>query len=98
MKKLLLTTLMAASLALPAAFGQRIPEREKKQQERIDQGTKSGELTKKEKARIEAKERKLKREVRRDRKDGPGLTAKERVKIEHQQDKLSQDIYKQKHD
>ena len=48
--------------------------------------------------KLEAKEAKLHREIKRDRKDGGGLTLKERAKIDAKQDKLSRQIYKEKHD
>jgi hypothetical protein len=88
----------AALLALPAVHAQRIEKRREAQQARIAQGVKSGELTARETAKLEAKEAKLNRAIRKDRRDGGGLTAKERVKIEKAQDKMSRDIYRQKHD
>ncbi len=75
-----------------------IKARQGKQDARIKAGRKSGELTKKEAARLEAKDAALDAKIRRDRKDGGGLTAKERAKIEKLQDKQSKDIAKQKHD
>lgn len=71
--------------------------RQENQQDRIAQGVKSGELTKKEtqvlahkEARVAALEKKLKE-------DGT-LTASERAKLQKQMDVLSKDIYRQKHD
>lgn len=72
--------------------------RQKTQQKRIAEGVKSGEFTKKEVRKIETKEAKLHREIRKDRKDGGGLTKAERAKIEVKQDALSKQIAKDKHD
>lgn len=91
---LFLSTLLVATLLAedrPAA-------RQKNQQKRIADGVASGELTKGEAKKLERKERKLHREIKKDRADGGGLTTKERVKIEHKQDKLSDEIAREKHD
>ncbi len=69
-----------------------------RQKERVEAGVESGELTKKEAAKLKAQEAKLHREIKKDRKDGGGLTAKERAKISAKQDRLSRRIAKQKHD
>ena len=92
------------SLGLMAAVGvaqdppPNIKAREKEQQKRIREGRKTGELTKKETVKLEAKEEKLHEKIQKDRKDGGGLTAKERAKIQKRQNKISKDIYDEKHD
>lgn len=73
-------------------------KRMEKQQKRIKEGVKDGELTKREAVKLEAKEAKLAAEARKDRKDGPGMTAKEKAKINAKQNKLSSEIYQEKHD
>lgn len=98
MKSFMTTVVLLGALAAPAAMGQRIEERKERQKARIKEGKESGELTKKEAARIKARERNLNRQIREDRKDGGGLTAAERAKIERRQDNISEDLYKQKHD
>jgi hypothetical protein len=98
MKKFYLAALIAGALVVPGAFGDRPAGRQKAQQKRIGEGVESGQLTKKETLKLEQREAKLHREIRKDRADGGGLTAKERAKIEHKQDKLSEKIYKEKHD
>ena len=85
-------------LVVGVGFAENIKKREKRQQERIDNGVESGDLTKKEAAKLKAQEAKLHREIKRDRKDGGGLTKKERAKIDAKQDRLSRRIAKQKHD
>ena len=98
MNRLLLTTLLAAGLAAGAAQAQTINQRRANQQKRIAEGARSGELTNKEIARLEAEEARLKRQLQEDRKDGRGLSPKERAKTQKQLDKISRDITKQKND
>ena len=98
MRRLVALATLATFFVVGVGFAEKIKDREKSQQDRIDQGVKSGELTKKEALKLEAQEAKLHREIKKDRKDGGGLTAKERVKIHKKQDNLSKKIYKQKHD
>jgi len=76
----------------------RVQKRKQNQQKRVAEGVENGSLTAKETAKIESKEAKLNKEIRKDRKDGKGLTPKERAKIEKKQDKISKEIYKEKHD
>ena len=90
--------LAAAALAVSLHAEGTIAKREQRQQGRIAGGVKSGQLTPAETARIEKKEARLNRQIRRDRIDGGGLTARERAKIDRRQDQLSRDIYRQKHD
>ncbi len=85
-------------LIVGVGLAENIKKREKRQQQRINEGVESGELTKKEAAKLKAQEAKLHREIKKDRKDGGGLTAKERAKISAKQDRLSRRIAKQKHD
>ncbi len=89
---------VSLGLFAPVGLAQRVKARQKAQDERIEEGKKSGALTKKEAARLEAKDAALDAKIRRDRKDGKGLTPKERARIEKLQDKQSKAIYKQKHD
>lgn len=96
--KRILTLILAGALASAGLYADRPARRERKQQKRIGEGVENGSLTAKETAKLEKREARLHREIKRDRADGPGLTPKERAKIEKQQDKLSRDIYREKHD
>ena len=96
MKRLLIGLLAGSILVMQA--GAQVASRQKAQNARINEGVRSGELTKKEAAKLKRKEAALHREIRQDRKDGPGLTPAERAKIDHKQDKLSREIAKDKHD
>jgi hypothetical protein len=89
-----LVGLMVASPAEAA----RADRRQGKQQARIVQGVKSGELTPAEARRLEAQHLALKHEIRKDRADDGHLDAAERAKIENQQDRLNRRIEVQKHD
>ena len=82
---------------IPARAGE-IKERQKNQQERIGEGVKSGELTKKETLELEAEQAKIQRKKRRFRRNDGKLGPKERAKLEQEQDKASKHIYNQKHD
>ena len=95
--KIMACGVLGLGLAATPGMGQ-VKKREKAQQKRIKKGVKDGELTNKEAAKLEAKEAELHREIKKDRKDGPGLTPRERAKINRKQDKLSREIYNEKHD
>jgi hypothetical protein len=103
MKKLMavLTTgaLAAVTFAHPLVAGaQVIRERQQHQQERISEGVKSGQLTKKEAMKLEAEQAKIQRKKRRYKKSGGTLTPQEKADIMSDQDKASKHIYKEKHD
>lgn len=89
---------LAQETTTPPAKKPTIRQRQKNQQKRIADGVEKGELSPAETAKIEKQESKLNREIRQDRKDGPGLTPKERRKINRQQNKVSREIYREKHD
>ena len=67
-----------------------------KQGSRIRQGVKSGELTKKEAARLRKQQKNFAAREAKLRQDG--LTRKERIKLDRHQDRMSKNIYKQKND
>lgn len=98
MKRFLIGSTIAVTLFASGLSAQVIKERKENQQDRIAQGVASGELTAAETARLEAREAKLNRKIRKDRKDGAGLTVKERRQIARRQNRISKDIAKQKHD
>lgn len=67
-------------------------------QRRIIAGSRWGDLTRGEAARLQARDNAIQRTIRRDALDGRGLTFRERVKIDAMQDALSRDIARQRHD
>lgn len=81
-----------------AAARQTINQRLQNQQARINQGIRSGELTRKEAGNLEAKEARIKNNERFDRKaDNGKLTSTQRASLEKQLNKSSRNIYKDKH-
>lgn len=73
-----------------------IQKREQRQEKRIQQGVKSGKLTKEEAAKLEAQQTKIKQDEAAMKADGK-LTPAERRKLRKEQNKASKEIYKQKH-
>jgi hypothetical protein len=83
-------------MAAPAEAA-RADRRQVKQQVRIVQGVKSGELNKAEAVRLQAQHVALKRDIRQARADDGKIGPAERAKLEHKQDQLNRRIYVQKH-
>jgi len=99
MKKTILTTIIAAAVAVSTLSAQKIEERKDNQQKRIAQGVASGQLTPRETRHIEAREQAINKEVRSDRKaNGGKLTQAEKNQVNRQQNRVSKQIYTQKHD
>jgi hypothetical protein len=67
------------------------------QEQRIDQGVRSGELTPKEAGKLEAEQAKIKQTEERMKSDG-NLTIGERERLQNMQDRAGSDINRQKHD
>jgi len=74
-----------------------VTERQENQKARIAEGVKSGELTKRETAKLRAEQRAIRAEKRMAKADGV-VTAEERAKLRHDQNRASRNIHKQKHD
>ena len=96
------TLVSAVLIALPlaAAAGTRDPgvnQRQHNQQQRIQQGVKSGELTRGETRRLETEQRHIRHEEARYKSDGQ-LTRAERADLQHDLNRSSRHIYNQKHD
>src|SRR5712671_1674150 len=87
----------ASGLAAARVKDPRINRRQENQKDRIQQGVKSGELTRQEKARLKAEQARIRANEKRAKADGK-LTEKERKRLEKELNKSSRDIYKQKHD
>ena len=110
MKTILATLLALAALAGPlAATAQTrhavrcqhqrgVNARQQQQQSRIRQGVRSGELTRREAARLAAEQARIQMHEAYARRSGGALTARERARIERAQNRASRDIYRQKHD
>jgi hypothetical protein len=96
------TSFIAVLMALPiiAVAGNRDPgvnQRQHNQQDRIQQGVRSGELTRNEAQGLRAEQRGIRREERAYKADGQ-LTRAERADLHRDQNRASRDIYRQKHD
>jgi hypothetical protein len=90
-------TLLIAGSAVAQTNTPVVDQRQQNQKERIREGVKSGELTKKEAAKLRAEQRAIRAEKRMAKADGK-VTAAERAKLRRDQNRASADIYKQKHD
>lgn len=89
----------AAAQAAPAQLNDRthhLNARQENQQDRIQQGVKSGQLTRGEAQRLEAREGRLQANKLEDKAGGP-LTAKERRRLNRQANRDSRAIYRLKH-
>ena len=89
--------LFAAGTAGAATSDPGVNARQARQHQRIEQGVTSGELTKKEAARLKAEQRGIRAEERAFKSDGK-LTKNERKQLHRDLNRSSRDIHKQKHD
>jgi hypothetical protein len=87
---------LISGAALAQSTGQ-IVDRNVNQQQRIEQGLKSGQLNTREAARLEGEESRVERDQARALRDGK-LTPAEKARITREQNKVSRDIYREKHD
>jgi hypothetical protein len=86
-----------SAASAPGANTPRIDQRQAKQEQRIDQGIASGELTKREAHRLEHQQAAINKAEDKAKADG-SVTAKERKRLTHAQNHASRNIYRQKHD
>src|SRR3954468_3997910 len=97
------TSLSVISAALGLAFGGAAfaqagtVQRDVNQQQRIEQGLRSGQLTTREASRLENEEGRVERDQARAMKDGK-LTPQEKARLQREQNQVSRDIYREKHD
>lgn len=96
---ILLAVTFVVGLGL-SAMAQKTPvvnNRQNRQQKRINRGVKTGTLTKKEAAKLEAGQARTEALEAKAKSDGK-VTVKERARLQHRQNKTSRRIYRQKHD
>ncbi len=98
MNKFAILTIMMISLIISVDMTQagRAGSRQIKQQKRIHQGLKSGELTQKETLGLEREQSRIQKTKQKALQDGK-LTPKERLRLERQQDRANRHIYSLKH-
>jgi hypothetical protein len=96
----LLVSLIAAAAAAPV-FAQTatpgVDARQERQQQRIDQGIASGELNKREAARLEREQGRIEADKERAKADGV-VTKEERRQLQREQNRASRHIAREKHD
>ncbi|HTP64044.1 MAG TPA: hypothetical protein VMJ66_01540 [Geobacteraceae bacterium] len=73
-----------------------IQQREQNQENRIEQGIQSGQLTPHEAGRLEGQQAKIQQNEERMKADG-NLTPRERAKLTREQNRASRNIYRKKH-
>ena len=93
----LITTAAMAEAPARGVHDPRINARQHHQRERIVQGVRSGELTRRETRRVAEEQRDIRQLERAYKSDG-SLTGAERRDLHHEQNQASRDIYRQKHD
>jgi hypothetical protein len=89
--------LLAAGMAYGQAETPGIDQRQANQEQRIDQGIASGQLTQREAGRLEQQQKHINTMEDKAKSDGV-VTKKERARLHAAQDKASKKIYRQKHD
>jgi hypothetical protein len=98
--KMTFAALLLGAFTLPA-FAQtatpNIDQRQANQEKRIEQGVKSGELNKREAARLERGQARVQKMEDKAKADGV-VTKKERAALEHAENKQSRHIAREKHD
>ncbi|HSV53393.1 MAG TPA: hypothetical protein VLJ57_14845 [Burkholderiaceae bacterium] len=75
----------------------RVDKRQARQQQRIDQGVASGQLTPKEAARLESRQAKIQQDEAAAKADGK-VTGAERRQLKREQNQANRATYRQKHD
>ena len=97
--KLIGAVAVAAAFATPALAQTTgtVVQRNVNQQERVEQGLQSGQLTTREAAKLEGEESRVEKMESRALKDGK-LSPDERARIDRAQNQVSRDIYREKHD
>jgi len=96
---LFITLGVSASAEAHASCGRRthgVNRREQRQQRRVMQGVRSGELTGRETLRLEREQLGIRRQERRAKSDGV-VTARERVRLQRELSQSSRHIYRAKH-
>jgi hypothetical protein len=88
---------LVAGIAFAQTATPKVTKRQAKQQARIHEGVKSGELTPKEFNRLEKQEGKIAADKAKAKEDGV-VTGKERARLHREQNAVSRHIYRQKHD
>ena len=100
MRKTMLAVAFVSVVIAASSYAQtvtpRVDKREARQQARIRQGVKSGELTGPEAAKLERQQGRIRRDESRAKADGV-VTPKERARLAREQNRASKNIHAKKH-
>jgi hypothetical protein len=94
---LLVASFLLCASAISFAGSRGVNAREHREQQRINQGISSGELTRREARRLESGLARIRIDERFARADG-NVTPRERARLQHELTRESRNIYRQKHD
>jgi hypothetical protein len=97
MKQLMFALSLFSVSALVSAGTPVADQRQQNQEARIEQGEASGELTKREEARLDAQQERIEDKEERFKSDGV-VTKSERARLQRSENRASRNIAKQKHD
>lgn len=100
MKYRSLLAVLAVAVTVPAFAQTATPlfdQRQARQQERIEQGVSSGQLTEREAVRLDKGQDRLQRMEDKAKSDGV-VTRQERNRLQHAEDVQSRHVYREKHD
>ena len=97
MKKLMFVLALVLVSTVAVADTPVVDARQENQDERIDQGVASGELTKREENRLDAQQERIDNKEERFKSDGV-VTKSERARLKRSENRASHNIAKQKHD
>jgi hypothetical protein len=88
---------LAIGISVSAQTTPSVDRREHRQQRRIRHGVRSGSLTRREAARLEAQQARTRRLEAKAKSDGT-VTRRERARLQSRENRTSRHIYRQKHD
>ena len=95
--KLIVPFILFLTVAVINANGQAVRNHARNERNRIAQGTRSGELSRPEKARLSKEQREIRKDIRDAKKDDGHISHRERKQIRKDQRKASRHIYRAKH-
>ncbi len=97
MNKLMFALVLGALSTIASAGTPVVDARQDNQEARVDQGVASGEVTKREEARLDAQQDRIENKEERFKSDGV-VTKSERARLQRTENRASRNIAKQKHD
>lgn len=97
MNRMLATIFLTLAAPLVIAGTPRVDARQEHQDDRIEQGAASGELTEREQAKLDAQQQHIENKEDRAKADGV-VTPRERASLQRSENRASRNIRRQKHD